>query len=185
MTLCDDDSMNKVVQIMQTPGRDPAPELDALVQRFPNDPRLHFLRGSNLVTLKRHIEAHEALTRAITLAPDFAIARFQLGLFELTSGEPDRALETWGRLDRLPDQHYLRHFVDGLRAMIRDDFPGTIQHLRDGMALNQENPPLNHDMQLIIDTVMALEQKQDADTAETSSETSSVLRFFSPRKRRD
>src|SRR5262245_5220119 len=150
MTLCDDESLNKVMQIMQTPDRDPAAKLDELVQRFPDDPRLHFLRGSNLITQRRHIEAHEAMKRAITIAPDFAIARFQLVLFELTSGEADAALETWGRLDRLPDQHYLRRFIDGLRCLIRDDFAGTIQNLRDGMALNQEHAPLNHDMQLVI-----------------------------------
>lgn len=180
--LCDDDTLQNLVQAMQQADGQPAQAtdlIDQLLENFPDDPRLHFLRGSNLVGQGRLIEAHRALSQAVTLAPDFAIARFQLGFFQLTSGEPENALDTWGRLDRLPDGHYLRAFVDGLRCLIRDDFSGAITHLRAGIPVNQENPPLNHDMQLIIDQCTPL-LSGEADSA--ASETSLILRQFSGRK---
>ncbi|HYD86000.1 MAG TPA: hypothetical protein VEA80_00855 [Vitreimonas sp.] len=166
-------------------GAEPAaqlPRLDELLRTYPEDARLHFLRGSILIGEGRPIEAHQSLTRAVALAPDFAIARFQLGFFQLTSGEAQDALETWGRLDALPDAHYLRKFVDGLRCLIRDDFQGAIEALRAGIALNQENPPLNRDMELIINQCEPLLKAGGEDDGEPVSETAFILRQFSPRE---
>jgi tetratricopeptide (TPR) repeat protein len=157
---------------MATPGEEALKRASALIARFPDDARLHFLYGSMLAGLERHIEAHDALARAVALAPDFAIARFQLGLFLLTSGEPTRALETWGRLDALPNGHYLRYFVDGLRALTRDDFASVVQNLRKGIDVNTENPPLSRDMQLILDRCAPLLAD---DANETTSEAAFIL----------
>lgn len=177
--LCDDEKLRLLVEAMQAGATDQVERLDALLAEFPEDPRLHFMRGSALASAGRHIEAHRSLARAVTLAPDFAIARFQLGFFQLTSGEAENALETWGRLDRLPDGHYLRKFVDGLRCLIRDEFAGAIDNLREGMALNQENPPLNHDMQLIVDQCAPLLADGSGDRGEAAaSETSLILGQF-------
>lgn len=174
--LCTDEQLSELVQAMQS-GEDQLDRVEALLAEFPEDARLHFLRGSMLVGAGRLIEAHRSLSRAVEIAPEFAIARFQLGFFQLTSGEADRAIETWGPLDRLPDGHYLRAFVDGLRCLIRDDFNGAISRLREGIGLNTENPPLNRDMQLIIDQCLPLAAGGDA--AEAVSETSLILKQFS------
>ena len=104
------------------------------------------------------------------------------GFFQLTSGETANALDTWGRLDGLPDGHYLRKFVDGLRCLIRDDFAGVIQTLSDGIALNTENPPLNNDMQLIIERCRPL-AAQGQDGGEAGSETALILQQFAQRQR--
>jgi tetratricopeptide (TPR) repeat protein len=125
--------------------------IDVILTRHINDARLHFLRGSILANIGRASEAHEALSRAVQLAPDFAIARFQLGFFELTSGEADLALESWRPLDQLPTGHFLSHFVSGLRALIVDDFVTCATELRTGIGLNTDNAPLNNDMRLIIE----------------------------------
>lgn len=85
------------------------------------------------------------------------------------------------RLDRLPDGHYLRKFVDGLRCLIRDDFSGTIDNLQQGIALNQENPPLSRDMQLIIDQCQPLLSGVSQDNDEGASETSLILKQFTQR----
>lgn len=183
--LCSDESMQALVLEMQSPQGeqvDHIDRIDKLLAQFPEDPRLHFLRGSNLIGKGRLIEAHHSLSRAVTIAPDFAIARFQLGFFQLTSGEAENALETWGRLDRLPDGHYLRKFVDGLRCLIRDDFQGAIDTLRAGILLNEETPPLSRDMQLIIDRCLPLLATGPGDGAEAAaSETSLILQQFSKR----
>lgn len=181
--LCDDDKMTALVTAMQAEP-DQVERIDTLLGEFPEDARLHFLRGSILIGKGRLIEAHRALSRAVTLAPDFDLARFQLGLFELTSGEADNALQTWGRLDRLADGHYLRTFVDGLRCLIRDDFAGAIENLSQGIALNQENEPLNNDMQMLIEQCRPLLAGGPVtqDSAEPASETSLILQQFASRK---
>lgn len=181
--LCDDASIEKLTQASSLPPQDQLPQMETLLGRFPEDPRLHFLYGSTLISAGRIIEAHRSLTRAVELAPDFAIARFQLGLFQLTSGEANAALTTFGPLDRLPDAHYLRAFVDGLRCLIRDDFAGTIDNLRRGIGLNRENPPLNGDMQILIDRCTPLLAGGAGDERSADvSETSLILRQFSNRQ---
>jgi hypothetical protein len=180
-TFCDDNALSGVIEAMHAGEGDPLPALEALLVRHPEDARLHFLRGSILIGASRLIEAHSELSRAVELAPDYPIARFQLGFFQLTSGEADAALQTWGRLDRLPEGHYLRRFVDGLRALIRDEFAVAIGHLRAGIALNQENPPLNGDMQLLIDQCLTL-AASEAESAEASSETALILNQYKRRE---
>jgi hypothetical protein len=97
--------------------------------------------------------AWAAMRRAVDLAPDYVIARFQLGLLELTSGEPIAAQETWGPLHGLPRDNFVRLFVEGLCHLIRDEFAGAVRCLQDGIALNGENAPMNRDMQLVIDEI--------------------------------
>lgn len=172
MALCSDKDLNDIIQTMQAGGEPPLARIEALIAAHDEDARLHFLRGSVLIGLSRHIEAHGELTRAVQLAPDFHLARFQLGFFELTSGEAQNALETWAPLDRLPDAHFLRKFVGGLRSLIADQFEAAITQLRAGIALNHENLPLNRDMQLIIERCLAIVAQDEAGAV---SETSLIL----------
>lgn len=179
--ICSESELRELMAGMASPDDASLVRASELIARYPEDARLHFLHGSMLAGLSRWIEAHNALKRAVELSPDFAIARFQLGFFQLTSGESAGALDTWGRLDALPNEHYLRSFVDGLRALIRDDFAATVTNLRAGIARNSENPPLNHDMELIIERCLPL---LNEDCAEASSETALILRQFSQRGER-
>jgi tetratricopeptide (TPR) repeat protein len=151
--LCPETKMEELTRALQEDSDDDLQRVDRLISDYPEDPRLHFLRGSILAGIGRSIEALGALRRAVEIAPDFAIARFQLGFFQLTSGEAADALSTWGPLALLPDSHYLRHFVAGLTRLIRDEFEETEKHLREGIAANDENPPLNRDMELILTQV--------------------------------
>lgn len=150
MELCDDETMARLVQALQQDGADELAAIDRLIARYGSDPRLHFMRGSILAGQKKPVDAHAALSRAVELAPDFQIARYQLGFFELTSGEMDRALSTWGPLLRLSEDAYLRKFVEGLTHLIRDEFAPALTNLREGIALNRENEPLNNDIRLLI-----------------------------------
>ncbi|WP_375397066.1 hypothetical protein [uncultured Sphingomonas sp.] len=158
-------------------GDDDIALVDRALADFPEDPRLHFLRGSLLAGIGRPIEALSALKAAVTLAPDLAIARFQLGFFQLTSGEAAEALSTWGPLAPLPAGNYLRLFVGGLTYLIRDEFPQATEQLKLGIAANQENPPLNRDMQLIIDRIAEI-ANDAATTDDAASATSFLLGQF-------
>jgi tetratricopeptide (TPR) repeat protein len=154
--LCGDGELQELMEALQADSGDELERADRLIAEYPDDPRLHFLRGSILASIGRPIEAMPALRRAVELAPDFAIARFQLGFFQLTSGEAANALSTWGPLALLPESNYLRMFVAGLTHLIRDEFEEAIAQLRAGIAANEENPPLNRDMQLIVEQTSTL-----------------------------
>lgn len=178
MTLCSDEEMAQLLQAMQSDASDELMLAERMIDAYPEDARLHFLRGSLLAGSGRPIEAHASLTRAVALAPDFALARFQLGFFELTSGEAARALATWEALDTLPTDHYLAHFVTGLRHLIADHFAEAIAALEAGIAVNHDNLPLNRDMQLIIDECSGLAGRKPEVPAEEASATSFLLDQF-------
>ena len=176
--LCPEEEMQSLVTMMQTGTGDDLGSIDALLANYEEDPRLHFLKGSILVGEGKLIEAHGSLSKAVEIAPDFAIARFQLGFFQLTSGESNNALKTWARLDMLPEEHYLKLFVVGLRHLIRDEFQDCIDTLRKGMALNKENLPLNNDMKLIIEQCQPLISGEDGATQTDEAETSATSFFL-------
>lgn len=148
--LCSDSEISELVSDIQNDDRNDLQRIDTLLARYPEDPRLHFMRASVLAGKQRSIEAHAAFSKTIELAPDFALARYQLGFFELTSGEADRALSTWGPLMKLPADNYLRNFVEGMTHLIRDEFDDAIVKMHAGIKLNQENIPMNHDIELLI-----------------------------------
>ena len=176
--MCGDDDMATLMATIAADDSDEIAQVDRMLMRYPDDPRLHFLRGSILAGIGRPIEALAALKTAVALAPDFAIARFQLGFFQLTSGEAGDALGTWGPLALLPDGDYLRLFVTGLTHLIRDEFAQAIAALEAGIGVNEENLPLNRDMQLIIDKVGAIPAPGDGETEDTMSATSLLLGQF-------
>jgi tetratricopeptide (TPR) repeat protein len=153
--LASNEALSALVQRIGSDPRKGMRELDGLLADFPQDPRLHFLKGSLLAGKEDYAGARTAMRRAVDLAPDYAVARFQLGFLLLTSGEPYAAQETWGPLHGLPADNYIRIFVEGLCHLIRDEFDETVRTLQDGIARNQENLPMNRDMQLLIDEIRA------------------------------
>lgn len=182
--LCTEEELQTLVNAIQNDEATDIAQVDKMIRTYPDDPRLHFLRGSILAGIGRHIEAMPALSRAVELAPDFAIARFQLGFFQLTSGEAAEALGTWGPLALLPETHYLRKFVGGLTHLIRDEFREADAQLREGISVNQENLPLNRDMQLILDQIQTLMADAAAKPGgESASATSFLLDQLSSSKK--
>lgn len=116
----------------------------------------HFLLGSEYAQIGLMDQARQHLQRAIDLNPDFAIARFQLGLLHLTNAQPQEALDTWAALSALGSEHPLETFRLGMQHLIRDEFVACLQCLERGVALNTDNPALNTNMQLIIERVKGL-----------------------------
>lgn len=161
-TMASDAEIAALVETIASSDDDDEGAVRALLARHPDDPRLHFMLGSVLAGKSRAIEAHSAMSRAVELAPGFALARYQLGFFELTSGEPERALSTWGPLLVAPSDNYLRVFVEGMTHLIRDEFAEAIERFHAGIALNAENPPMNADIQLLIAECRQLQDRGPA-----------------------
>jgi len=151
LPICPEDRLSSLVSAIDEDESAGVIMLDRLLDEFPLDARLHFLRGSLAAAGRDYAGARIAMRHAVDLAPDFAIARFQLGFLLLTSGEPHAAQEAWGPLHSLPVDHYLRIFVRGLCHLIADEFDDAITLLLDGIGRNSENPALNGDMRLIVE----------------------------------
>ena len=166
---CPPDKLSSAIEAARDDDRRGLKEIELLLETFPHDARLHFLRGSLLASQQHYGEARKAMQEAIDIAPDFAVARFQLGFLELTSGDAAAAENTWAPLDQLAPDNPLRLFCIGLRHLIRDEFGATVETLTEGMALNTENPALNGDMQLIIDKARELIRAQGEGEEPTSS----------------
>lgn len=143
--------------------------LDVLLETYDGDPRLHFLRGSLLASAEAYALARQSMQRAVDIAPGYAVARFQLGLLEMSSGDAAAALETLQPLEALPPDNPLRLFARGLNHLVADDFVQTVQCLKEGIALNTEIPAINHDMQLIVDQALEAMKGQGADAAPVSA----------------
>ena len=148
---CPPDILSEAIATVRADDQRGLEQIELLLKTYSHDARLHFLRGSLLASQQRYGDARQAMQMAIQIAPDYAVARFQLGFLELTSGDAGAAEVTWGPLERLAPDDPLRLFCTGLRHLIRDEFAPAIETLAAGMTLNTENPALNGDMQLIID----------------------------------
>ena len=181
--LCDEAALSELVAALESGAKDDLERTDRLIAQYPDDGRLHLLRASMLMEIGRSIEALPAFRKAVELAPDFALARFQLGFFLLTSGDAAEALSVWGPLALFPADHYLRLFVGGLTYLIRDEFTDSVRLLREGIAANEENLPLNRDIALIIEQVEHLGALPSSPgTGEEVSATSVLLGQFAPRR---
>ncbi|HEX8527287.1 tetratricopeptide repeat protein [Allosphingosinicella sp.] len=157
-----------------------AREVEAELERYPDDPRLHFLLGSLLASGQRYDEAREAMREAVQIAPDYRIARFQLGLLELSSGRPEAAEACWDALAGEDDS--LALFARGLRHLARDEFEPALSLLREGIARNRDHPAVNGNIQLIIDETAAQAGPCDDDTP--LSATQMLLQQFAAKPTR-
>lgn len=148
--------------------------------RAPHAGLPHFLLGAELASAGRMDEAEAAYSNAVLLAPDLHMARYQLGLVQFTSGRAALALVTWEPLFGLPAAHALQQAVHGFAALAQDDFGLAVEHFRTSMALNQDNAPLNRDLQLVIRTIeehVAAPQQSEGlqETSETDAQRSGEL----------
>ncbi len=100
--------------------------------------------------------AEAAFIGALHRDPTLSTARFQLGLLQYTSGRPQTAFQTWDYLERLGESHYLVLFKRAFAALAIDAFEDTLLLLDKGIAANQENAPLSHDMRMLAGQIQAL-----------------------------
>lgn len=144
-------------QLLQTLGNlDSAENLEALqnaAQGHPEDARPLLLLAAQFAEEGRVDEAEAAYITALERRPDFAMARFQLGLLQFSTGRAATACATWARLDTHSSSAALRLFKKGMACLAVDDFADAASLIQQGIDANQENAPLNNAMQRLADEI--------------------------------
>jgi len=136
--LCPEEALGSIIRQLQTDDAGGLATIASMQISYPLDPRLHFLCGSVLAGLQRYDEGRSAMARAIEIAPDYALARFQLGFLDLTSGRAVDAIGVWQPLFNLPEDEPLRIFAEGLTNLAGDNFTEARRLLTKGIELNTE-----------------------------------------------
>lgn len=129
----------------------------------------HFLIGSEHACAGDIPAAEAAFERAVELTPDFALARYQLGLLQFSTHRPGQALVTWRPLFDLPSADPLHHFVRGFEALARDSFDEALHHYREGLARNDINQALSADVLQVVEAVRQLPGVQRAGVADAAA----------------
>lgn len=177
---------NSYEQIMQdalaATQRDALDESDALLRHAlvlnPAAAMPHLLRAANFAHADRHDLAEASYVACLTRAPSLAMARFQLGLLQLTRSRPAVARASWEPLLGLADAHPLKLFVLGLLAMLDEDASGACRFIREGIAMNRDNAPLSADMQALLQRLEHAEAPQAFAGAEAEGISSSDTHFL-------
>ena len=143
--------------------------LETTATQHPQNPHVLLLLAGHYMQNKRVDEAEAAYIAALNLDPGLSIARFQLGLLQLTNARPATAFTTWAPLDLLGEKHPLRLFKQAFGQLQRDEIESACAYLREGMQHNVDNPPLNRDMQMLLLKLEAA-SKDSATNQSTSAE---------------
>ena len=94
------------------------------------------------------------MEKALEIDPNYAIARFHLGLLHLMSGQQDKAEATWLPLNTLGETHYLTLFKMGLLEIVNNDIEQGIALIREGINRNHLVESLNKDMETVIENAL-------------------------------
>ncbi len=130
--------------------------LKTLLERDPRHVFGTYLLAAEHAQLGMMDRAEEGFARTVALAPEFPMARFQLGQMLLLRGRVEAARETLAPLEQLPAGQALPHYAKGLVAASEEDAAGAIADLQAGLACPQEIPALAGDMRRLIDNLQAI-----------------------------
>lgn len=111
--------------------------------------------GAEHAQIGLYERAMSEMERAVEMNPALDTARLQLGLLCMTCGYPDRGEAALKPLVDRDDTDALGHFARGLIALAHDELQQCMRSLEQGIGLNMENEPLNHDMARLLESVRA------------------------------
>lgn len=129
--------------------------------RHPDDARPLLLIAAQFAQEGRFDDAEAAYITALHRQPDFAIARFQLGLLQFSANRPVTACATWAPLDALAPSAALRLFKTGMVHLAIDEFTIASSLLQRGIAENRDNAVLNQVMQRLVNDISRLQGSQE------------------------
>lgn len=124
--------------------------LQDLLQQAPGHAGAHCMLAAEWVSQGKLDEGEASYARALVIAPEFVVARFQLGLLLFSSSRVAMAMLIWRELLSLPENNPYRLFTEAYIALANDAFDEAIRLFESGKANNPDNPPLNHDADLCL-----------------------------------
>ncbi len=143
--------LDRAVQCARADDHERAEALLRQAMRLdPESPLPFFLLAANHAELGRTDLAEGAFIASLTRAPAFGLARFQLGLLQLTNGRAAAAVASWEPLLEAKEPSYLKCFVQGFEAILAGRRGDAEQHIRQGIRLNDGQPALNRDMEGVL-----------------------------------
>jgi tetratricopeptide (TPR) repeat protein len=155
-------------------------QLRAAVALRPESHQAHYLLGATLAQVGRSVDAENSFLACLGVAPEFGIARFQLGLLQIVGSRLDHGCATLRPLTFLGEDDYLKWFAKGLIELVGNDRNAAVESLERGLALNQQIPALNHDIRGILSRLQAAtgltaESVRSPEAAEDSASASHFL----------
>ncbi len=100
--------------------------------------------------------AEEGFVKTVALAPDFPMARFQLGQLYLVKGDAELARNLLAPLAQLPAGQALSFYAKGLIAAANENVNEAIVQLQAGLDCEQDIPALAQDMQRVLSNLHAM-----------------------------
>lgn len=127
--------------------------LKVLVNRTPAHSLGHYLLAAQHAQFGLFERAESEFRRAAELAPEFAMARFQLGQLLLVKGDAEGAVSQFNAVGG--DDPALYAYAEGLSALAMQQAAAALSALRRGLALPQTVAALTGDMQRLADQLQA------------------------------
>ncbi|HEY2345496.1 MAG TPA: tetratricopeptide repeat protein [Xanthomonadaceae bacterium] len=122
--------------------------LKTLLEREPGHVYAHYLLAAQHAQLGMMAQAEAGFRAVVAMAPEFAVARFQLAQLLLVTGRAGEARQCFATLLGHPDA--MGAFARALMAAAVDDRDGSIRELQAGLALPQPIPALAADMKRLL-----------------------------------
>jgi tetratricopeptide (TPR) repeat protein len=121
------------------------------IEQSPQDARMWYMLGTLYTDIGIYDKATANMEKALEIDPEYAIARFHLGLLLLTSGKQQNAETIWLPLESLGSSHYLALFKAGLLKIAHDQIEQGIELIKKGIDKNHVVESLNEDMETVIE----------------------------------
>ena len=125
--------------------------IKSAIKQSPDDARMWYMLGTLYGDIGIYDKAVLNMEKALQIDPNYAIARFHLGLLQLMSGRRETAEATWQALHTLGQTHYLTLFKTGLLKIVDNDIEQGIALIREGINRNHLVESLNKDMESVIE----------------------------------
>lgn len=116
----------------------------------------HFLIASEHAAAGNQPAAECAFANAVLLAPDFELARYQLGLLQFSAGRAAVALVTWQPLFGLGPHASLGRFVRAFAALAQDRLQEALALFGAGLACDELNAAVASDVRKVTAGLRAL-----------------------------
>ena len=128
--------------------------LKTLIERDDKHAFANYLLAAEHAQIGMLDRAEIGFSKVVSLAPDFKIARFQLGQLYMLKGDAELVRKTLMPLvSNVGSNLELSHFAKGLIAIVDENITNAITELKAGLDCEQENPTLAGDMARILENL--------------------------------